>query len=216
MIVVLFAYTGIVGIRHGWNLFAIFFGDIAAMTWPGQFNLDFTCLLMFTGLWLAWRHHFSPAGLALGPARYRGRHVRARAVSPLGELPRGRRHESVAPRQGESGPVGTGNPERRRCQGTPSSDPSATGPGSEAATVDSAYRPDLGRSRLSDLSPDRCGTSRWSEPSRGHRRLPTPHALESRTCGWTTDGLRRTTTRNRPRRAGGKDPPAHARWHGCG
>lgn len=66
MIATLFAYTATVGLRHGWNLFAIFFGDIAAVTWPGQFNLDFTCLLIFTGVWLAWRHHFSPTGLALG------------------------------------------------------------------------------------------------------------------------------------------------------
>jgi hypothetical protein len=66
MIAALFAYTGIVGVHHGWNLFPIFFGDIVAMTWPGQFNLDFTCLLTFTGLWLAWRHHFTPSGLALG------------------------------------------------------------------------------------------------------------------------------------------------------
>lgn len=66
MIAVLFAYTGIVGLHHGWNLFPVFFGDIAAMTWPGQFNLDFTCLLAFSGLWLAWRHHFSSTGILLG------------------------------------------------------------------------------------------------------------------------------------------------------
>lgn len=39
---------------------------MAAMTWPGQFNLDFFCFLLLSGLWLAWRHDFSPAGLALG------------------------------------------------------------------------------------------------------------------------------------------------------
>lgn len=66
MIAVFFAYTGIVGLHHGWNLFPIFFGDIVAMTWSGQFTLDFTCLLMFTGLWLAWRHQFSAGGIALG------------------------------------------------------------------------------------------------------------------------------------------------------
>lgn len=32
----------------------------------GQFNLDFSCLLVFSGLRLAWRNHFSPAGIALG------------------------------------------------------------------------------------------------------------------------------------------------------
>ncbi len=66
IILVLFGYTGVVGLNHGWNLLPIFFGDILAMTWPGQFNLDFTCLLIFTGLWLAWRHRFSPGGLVLG------------------------------------------------------------------------------------------------------------------------------------------------------
>jgi hypothetical protein len=62
----LIIYTSIVGINHGWNLFPVFFGDMAAMTWAGQFNLDFTGFLILSGLWLAWRHNFSPAGLALG------------------------------------------------------------------------------------------------------------------------------------------------------
>jgi hypothetical protein len=66
MIGILLAYTGVVGATHGWNLLPIFFGDIAAMKWSGQFNADFLCLLVFSGLWLAWRNHFSPAGLALG------------------------------------------------------------------------------------------------------------------------------------------------------
>jgi len=66
MITGILGYTGIVGVNHGWNLFPVFFGDMAAMTWPGQFNFDFTCFLTLSGLWLAWRHHFSPGGLALG------------------------------------------------------------------------------------------------------------------------------------------------------
>lgn len=60
------AYTGVVGTRHGWNLLPVFFGDILAMSWPGQFNLDFSCFLLLSGLWLAWRHHGSAGGLALG------------------------------------------------------------------------------------------------------------------------------------------------------
>ena len=68
MIAVLYSYTLLVGLNHGWNLLPIFFGDMAAMTWPGQFNLDFFGFLLLSGLWLAWRHHFSPAGLALGVA----------------------------------------------------------------------------------------------------------------------------------------------------
>jgi hypothetical protein len=59
-------YTMIVGMNHGWNLLPVFFGDIAAMTWPGQFNADFTTFLLLSGLWVAWRNQFSGAGLALG------------------------------------------------------------------------------------------------------------------------------------------------------
>ena len=59
-------YTVVVVANHGMGLFPVFFGDIARMEWPGQFNLDFMGFLTLSGLWLAWRHHFSPAGLALG------------------------------------------------------------------------------------------------------------------------------------------------------
>jgi hypothetical protein len=66
MFAVLIVYTLIVGLSDGWNLLPIFFGDMAAMTWPGQFNLDFLGFLILSGLWTAWRHHFTPAGLGLG------------------------------------------------------------------------------------------------------------------------------------------------------
>jgi hypothetical protein len=59
-------YTGIAGFQQGWNLFPFFFGDILAQTWEGQFKTDFSCFLLLSGLWLSWRHHFSPGGLALG------------------------------------------------------------------------------------------------------------------------------------------------------
>ncbi len=66
IIAVVGVYTSITITNHGLGLHKIFFGDIAAMTWPGQFNLDFLCFLMLSGLWTAWRHHFSGAGLTLG------------------------------------------------------------------------------------------------------------------------------------------------------
>jgi hypothetical protein len=62
----LLLYTGIVIQHHGWDLFSVFFGDMARMAWPGQFNLDFTFMLTLSGLWVAWRHRFSAGGLALG------------------------------------------------------------------------------------------------------------------------------------------------------
>ena len=76
LLIIMFAcivgYTAVAVVNHGWNLLAVFFGDMAAMTWAGQFNLDFTCFLALSGLWLAWRHHFSPGGLALGVLSFLG------------------------------------------------------------------------------------------------------------------------------------------------
>ncbi len=64
--IAIIAYTLPVGFAHGWNLGPVFFGDIAAMTWAGQFNFDFLCFLILSGLWVSWRHAFSPSGFALG------------------------------------------------------------------------------------------------------------------------------------------------------
>ena len=62
---IIVVYTGLVMVNHGTGLLAVFFGDMAAMGWPGQFNLDFLFMLMLSGLWVAWRHRFSSAGLLL-------------------------------------------------------------------------------------------------------------------------------------------------------
>lgn len=72
MLVALAGYTAVVISSHGWGLLAVFFGDIATLTWPGQFNLDFLFLLTLSALWVAWRHEFSPAGLALGALAFLG------------------------------------------------------------------------------------------------------------------------------------------------
>lgn len=60
------SYTTVTIMNHGFGLMPIFFGDIATMAWPGQFNLDFFTFLMLSGLWVSWRHQFSVAGVALG------------------------------------------------------------------------------------------------------------------------------------------------------
>jgi hypothetical protein len=65
-------YTAVVIANHGSGLLPIFFGDMAKMGWPGQFNLDFMCMLALSGLWVAWRHHFSGAGIALGALAFFG------------------------------------------------------------------------------------------------------------------------------------------------
>ncbi len=53
-----------VGNNHGWNLFPVFFRDMMEMNWAGQFNLDFSFFLIFTGLWIAWHNQFTFKGIA--------------------------------------------------------------------------------------------------------------------------------------------------------
>ncbi|MFN9543577.1 MAG: hypothetical protein ACK59B_10395 [Alphaproteobacteria bacterium] len=62
---VLTGYTIVVIQNHGMTLLPVFFGDMAAMAWPGQFNLDFMGFLILSALWTAWRNGFSALGLIL-------------------------------------------------------------------------------------------------------------------------------------------------------
>lgn len=68
----LLAYTAAVVTRDGMGLLPIFFGDIAKVAWPGQFNLDFLCFLTLSALWTAWRNSFSALGLGLAVAAFFG------------------------------------------------------------------------------------------------------------------------------------------------
>jgi hypothetical protein len=72
MFVVLSTYTAMVIGTEGWDLLSVFFADMAKMQWPGQFNLDFILMLTFSGLWVAWRHQFSAAGLGLAVLAFFG------------------------------------------------------------------------------------------------------------------------------------------------
>jgi hypothetical protein len=63
MLVGVVAYAVPVVLRHGLDFPAVFVRDVLALGWPGQFNLDFLCLLVLAALWLAWRDRFAPAGL---------------------------------------------------------------------------------------------------------------------------------------------------------
>jgi hypothetical protein len=65
-------YTVNVVANHGWCLIPIFYGDIAKMGWPGQFNMDFHAFLILGSAWLIWRHHFSPLGLLFGLCIFAG------------------------------------------------------------------------------------------------------------------------------------------------
>jgi len=69
---VITVYTAIVIANHGLNLFPAFFGDMAAMGWAGQFNLDFMFMLALSALWTAWRNGFSAGGLGLAVVAFFG------------------------------------------------------------------------------------------------------------------------------------------------
>lgn len=91
---VLAGYTGLVIARHGLDLLPIFFGDIAKLAWPGQFNLDFLCFLVLSALWTAWRSGFSAGGLALalvaffGGAGFLLPYLLWLTISTRGDMPR--------------------------------------------------------------------------------------------------------------------------------
>lgn len=57
--VIVLTYTGLSIKSEGWTLFTIFMGNISSLNWNGQFNLDFSCYLILSGLWIMWRNRFS-------------------------------------------------------------------------------------------------------------------------------------------------------------
>ena len=59
-------YTFQVISQYGINIIPLFFGEIQALNWQGQFNFDFACFLLIAGLWIAWRKNFSAKGIFLG------------------------------------------------------------------------------------------------------------------------------------------------------
>ena len=65
MLVLLVGFTAMVVSNHGLNLLPVFFGDMAAGGWPGQFNADFLTFLVLSSIWTAWRNAFSGIGLLL-------------------------------------------------------------------------------------------------------------------------------------------------------
>lgn len=64
MLVAVGIYTGFVVLAHGLDFLTPFVGNIVAVNWEGQFQLDFTCFLLLAALWVAWRHRFTGTGFA--------------------------------------------------------------------------------------------------------------------------------------------------------
>lgn len=70
--IALIAYSATTMVHHGPNLLPIFFRDIAAMAWPGQFNFDFLGFLSLSAMWTAWRNGFTLAGMGLAVLAFFG------------------------------------------------------------------------------------------------------------------------------------------------
>lgn len=64
MLVIILGYTVGAVASDGWNLIPFFLGNIVAVNWNGQFNLDFLMLLWTCAIWVAWRSGFTGAGIA--------------------------------------------------------------------------------------------------------------------------------------------------------
>lgn len=60
------AYSLVVFSTVGMDFISPYIADLFSLTWPGQFNLDFTCYLLLSGLWVAWRGGFTGTSIALG------------------------------------------------------------------------------------------------------------------------------------------------------
>jgi hypothetical protein len=66
MALLVLGYTGLAMQKEGSDLFSVFFANIKAMGWNGQFNLDFACYLLLSGLWIMWRNRFSGTSILIG------------------------------------------------------------------------------------------------------------------------------------------------------
>jgi hypothetical protein len=66
MCLALLGYTAVVISQQGLGLLAVFISNLQQLDWSGQFNLDFSFMLMLSALWVMWRHQFSGVGVLLG------------------------------------------------------------------------------------------------------------------------------------------------------
>lgn len=58
-------YTVMAGQEFGWNLISVFFAELLAVNWQGQFNLDFAGYLSLFAIWCVWRNEYSPLSWGL-------------------------------------------------------------------------------------------------------------------------------------------------------
>lgn len=62
---ILLVYTGFAVKLEGWTLFQVLINNVTALNWNGQFNLDFSCYLLLSGIWIVWRNKFSGSSVIM-------------------------------------------------------------------------------------------------------------------------------------------------------
>ncbi|WP_298148720.1 hypothetical protein [Flavobacterium sp.] len=67
-VLLVLVYTGLTINNAGWSLFHVFINDILAVSWNGQFNIDFSSYLVLSGVWILWRNKFSSKSIFLALA----------------------------------------------------------------------------------------------------------------------------------------------------
>lgn len=58
-------YTFFAFSNEGSNLFGVFLTNIMSLNWNGQFNFDFSCYLILSGIWIMWRNQFTSSSILL-------------------------------------------------------------------------------------------------------------------------------------------------------
>jgi hypothetical protein len=56
-------YTFFAFSNEGSGLFGVFLTNIASLNWNGQFNFDFSCYLLLSGIWIMWRNQFTSSSI---------------------------------------------------------------------------------------------------------------------------------------------------------
>lgn len=64
----LLIYTMVAFQNEGPDLLGVFLQNVVSWNWSGQFNLDFLCYLVLSGLWIMWRNKFVGKYILLGGA----------------------------------------------------------------------------------------------------------------------------------------------------
>lgn len=62
----LIVYSVVAFNYEGPDLFSVFISNIQSLKWSGQFDLDFSCYLTLSGIWIMWRNRFNSQSIFLG------------------------------------------------------------------------------------------------------------------------------------------------------